>query len=75
MKSTFNIKRLKSFDQWLEKLDPDNKALVLARVEKMAHGTFGDSAPVGEGISEARIHEGPGWRIYYYIVGNTLVLL
>jgi putative addiction module killer protein len=34
-----------------------------------------DAAPVGEGISELRIHCGAGYRIYFHRQGNTVVIL
>jgi len=39
------------------------------------HGNFGDSEPVGEGISEMRIHVGAGYRVYYMRTGTTVYLL
>ena len=36
---------------------------------------MGDVAPVGDGISELRIHYGPGYRIYFQRRGNTLLVL
>ncbi len=48
---------------------------ILARVERMTEGNFGDSEPVGEGISEARIHYGPGYRVYYIQRGDQLIVL
>ncbi len=41
----------------------------------MAEGNFGDAEPVGEGISEARIHYGPGYRLYFIRRGQSLVVL
>ena len=38
-------------------------------------GNFGDSEPVGEGISEMRIHVGPGYRVYYSRTGKVIYLL
>jgi putative addiction module killer protein len=36
---------------------------------------MGDVSPIGEGLSELRIHHGPGYRIYFQQRGNTLVVL
>jgi len=36
---------------------------------------MGDCAPVGEGVSEMRVHVGPGYRIYFMRTGSTVYLL
>lgn len=41
----------------------------------MANGNYGDSKSLGEGVMEARIHFGPGYRIYYCRRGEALVVL
>ena len=41
----------------------------------MALGNSGDVKPVGEGVSELRIHYGPGYRVYYVQRGTVLVIL
>ncbi len=46
-----------------------------SRLDRLAYGHAGDVAPVGGGISELRIHYGPGYRIYFHRQGNTEVIL
>ncbi len=58
--------RTEEFDVWLRALrDPIGKARVLARIRSAEAGNFGDCEPVGEGISEMRVHSGPGYRVYF----------
>lgn len=45
------------------------------RLQRLANGNAGDAAPVGEGVSELRIHYGPGYRVYYQQRGELIVLL
>lgn len=51
------------------------RSKILARISRMRGGNFGDSAHVGQGVFEARINVGPGFRIYYTNVGDQIVLL
>lgn len=52
--------------QWLYELrDIRGKARILARIRSAELGNFGDCAPISEGVSEMRIHIGPGYRLYY----------
>jgi len=38
-------------------------------------GNFGDCEPVGEGVSEMRIHVGAGYRVYYTRSGSSVYVL
>jgi len=55
--------------------DRDLKAAVDARIARLRAGNFGDSKSVGKGVSESRIHYGPGYRIYYGVMGDEIILL
>ena len=45
------------------------------RLVRLERGNVGDCKSIGEGIFESRFHFGAGYRIYFGIVGNTIVLL
>ena len=51
------------------------KAVIAARLFRLANGLFGDVSAVGEGISELRIHYGPGYRIYFQQRNQEILLL
>lgn len=68
--------RTTEFDAWLRALrDPIAKARIIARIRSAEQGNFGDCEPVGDGISEMRIHVGPGYRLYYCRRGDVIYLL
>ena len=45
------------------------------RIRRLSLGNSGDIRPIGEGLSELRIHYGPGYRIYLTKRGDTYVIL
>jgi putative addiction module killer protein len=60
----YTFLRSPEFDTWLSELtDSKAKARILARLRGATLGNFGDCEPVGEGVSEMRVHAGPGYRI------------
>jgi putative addiction module killer protein len=68
--------RSSDFDEWLSRLaDQKAKARILARLTSAALGNFGDCEPVGEGVSEMRIHVGFGYRVYYIRTGSAVYVL
>ena len=72
----FEIRKTDLFVQWLDDLkDIRGRARVQARVERLAAGNPGDIEPVGEGVSELRIHYGPGYRVYFKKRGRELIIL
>ena len=64
------------FDEWLSELaDARAQAIIASRINRVAAGNFGDCNPLREGVCELRINWGPGYRIYYAMVGKTCALL
>ena len=70
------IRKTDEFASWLDNLrDLRARARIQARIERLATGNPGDVEPVGEGVSELRIHHGPGYRIYFKKRGRMLIIL
>jgi putative addiction module killer protein len=55
----------------------DGKARIAIdrRINRIELGNFGDHRPCREGVWELRIDMGPGYRVYYALVGKTVILL
>jgi len=82
MKSVIEIRHYVSragkdvFDEWLSALaDRRAQAKIASRINRVAVGNFGDSKPLSLGVCELRIDWGPGYRVYYAMVGKVYVLL
>lgn len=70
------IIRSETFSDWLSSLkDSRARSRVLSRIDRMREGNFGDAEPIGDGLSEARIHYGPGYRVYFMQQGDVIVVL
>ena len=64
------------FDAWFEALrDKQAARRIQARIDRVEEGNFGDCQPVGEGVSEMRIHYGPGYRVYLAQRSADIVIL
>lgn len=70
------IKQTPTFEKWESRL-PDKRArtIIATRLMRLAEGLPGDVEPVGEGVSELRIHYGPGYRVYFQQRGTVLIVL
>ncbi|MFP1133161.1 type II toxin-antitoxin system RelE/ParE family toxin [Asticcacaulis sp. W401b] len=70
------FKQSYQFRDWVRALkDPKAKARVLARITAAKAGNFGHCEPVGEGVSEMRIHVGAGYRAYYTRIRDVVCYL
>ena len=62
--------------EWLADLkDTRGRAKIATRISRLEADNFGDCKPVGEGIWELRVDWGPGYRLYYAVVGTAVILL
>jgi putative addiction module killer protein len=70
------VRQTEAFRAWLETLrDRRAAAKIAARLARLELGNFGDAEAVGEGVSELRIHYGPGYRAYFVQRGDVLVVM
>lgn len=70
------LKQTAVFAKWETRLrDKRARTIIAARLMRLAEGLPGDVEPVGEGVSELRIHYGPGYRVYFQRRGNVLIVL
>jgi len=70
------VRQTEFYERWYKKLaDRQARARINVRIRRLQLGNPGDVRPVGEGVSELRIHWGPGYRVYYAMRGATLVIL
>lgn len=66
-----------AFDNWLSNLkDRKASARIVARLIKFeTTGHAGDTKPVGNGVMEMRFDLGPGYRVYFIVLKDTVILL
>ncbi|MBL8639509.1 MAG: type II toxin-antitoxin system RelE/ParE family toxin [Alphaproteobacteria bacterium] len=61
---------------WLQEIkDVKTKNIILKSLTKLQTGLIGNTAPVGGGVMELKIHYGCGYRIYYGYHNNNLIIL
>lgn len=66
----------KPFKEWIEALrDVQGRAKIRIRLDRARLGNLGDNRSVGEGVHELRINYGPGYRVYYGLEDDRLILL
>ena len=72
----YEIEQTEIFCAWLHDLkDNRARARIRARVERARLGNFGDWSPEGGEIRAMRIDYGPGYRLYFTIRDNRIVVL
>lgn len=72
----YTVKTLPEFTNWLGSVkDKLTQQRLSARLRKATLGNLGDVKPVGEGVFEMREFFGPGWRMYYVVRGDVIVVM
>ena len=70
------IEKTNIFEDWFCGLrDKTVKARIQVRIDRAEDGNFGDCKAVGDGVSEMRVHTGPGYRMYFTRRGEVVYLL
>jgi putative addiction module killer protein len=71
----YNIKTYKKFDLWIKKLDDKTQDIIFDRIFRLSCGNIGDYKNIGDGIFELRIFFGAGYRIYFALLDDIVVIL
>jgi putative addiction module killer protein len=70
------VEKTDEYRDWIDGLkDQAGRARVLMRVDRLIHGNPGAHRNLTEGVSELKIDAGPGYRVYYSLRGERLLLL
>lgn len=72
----FILRQTETYRKWFDGLrDSMAQKRILIRLGRLELGNFGDAKSVGDAVSEVRIPHGPGYRLYYTLRGQEVVLL
>ena len=72
----YEVVRSNRFLRWLRRLrDRQAQARILVRIDRVEEGNFGDHRSVGGGVSELRVDVGQGYRVYYTIRRQRVIIL
>ena len=70
------LQKTEEYQSWVTSLkDRMVVARIQSRIDRLALGNAGDVVPVGEGVSELRLHFGAGWRVYFTERNGAVIIL
>ena len=74
--AVMQVRKTDDYRDWIDGLkDQAGRARVLMRVDRLIYGNPGVHRNLTEGVSELKIDAGPGYRVYYSLRGERLLLL
>jgi putative addiction module killer protein len=72
----YTVLETDTFIDWVNSLrDRPTRIRLRRRLGKAVRGNLGDVKPVGDGIWELREFFGPGWRMYYLLRGELVIMM
>ena len=72
----YSVLQIAEFSDWLHGLrDRTAAGLIVKRITRMGAGNLGDVKNLGDGLSEARIFFGPGYRLYFTVRNGAILIL
>jgi putative addiction module killer protein len=69
------VRITESFDKWLQNVKDKPQKIIVKRIRNMERGTLGEVKSLDEGLFEAKIRYGPGYRLYFINNGKEIILL
>lgn len=70
------VEKTEDYREWLDALkDRTGRARILVRVDRLIDGNPGQHRDLTDGVSELKIDFGPGYRVYYTLRRQRLLLL
>lgn len=64
------------YRQWYTRIKDEKVQIVISnRIARLRTGNFGDFKRLGPNLYELRIHYGPGYRVYFGVFQNDIVIL
>jgi putative addiction module killer protein len=72
----YEIFSTETFDAWIDNLkDANVRTMIFRYIDRMEDGNFGKLRHIGDGVIERKINVGPGYRLYFTQIRNTVILL
>jgi putative addiction module killer protein len=72
----YDIETTEEFDNWLFSIkDGKTQKVIVKRIRIMSLGSLGETRSLEDGLFEAKIHYGPGFRLYFVNKGIRIIVL